>query len=60
MGEENKELIGYCGLYSGDCFGHTGTIADLARGLGVTRFPQSSPWKWTSEELEKAEEKSGC
>ena len=26
-------LITYCGLYCGDCFGHKGTIADLARDL---------------------------
>ena len=30
---ENKDLIAYCGLYCGDCFGYQGTIADLARDL---------------------------
>ena len=30
---EGKELIAYCGLYCGDCFGHQGKIADLARDL---------------------------
>ena len=30
---EDKDLIAYCGLYCGDCFGHKGTIADLARDL---------------------------
>ena len=33
MVEENEHLITYCGLYCGDCFGHKGTIADLARDL---------------------------
>ncbi len=28
-----EELIGYCGLYCGDCFGYTETVADLARDL---------------------------
>jgi len=26
-------LIAYCGLYCGECFGHEGKIADLARDL---------------------------
>ena len=30
-GDEDK--IAYCGLYCGDCFGHKGTVADLARDL---------------------------
>ena len=30
---EDKDLIAYCGLYCGDCFGHQGKIADLARDL---------------------------
>ncbi len=30
---EGKDLIAYCGLYCGDCFGHRGTVADLARDL---------------------------
>jgi hypothetical protein len=30
---ENKDLIGYCGLYCGDCFSYKGEIADLARDL---------------------------
>jgi hypothetical protein len=30
---EQKELIAYCGLYCGDCFGYQGKIADLARDL---------------------------
>lgn len=30
---ENKDLIAYCGLYCGDCFGYQGKIADLARDL---------------------------
>ena len=30
---EEKELIAYCGLYCGDCFGYQGKIADLARDL---------------------------
>jgi hypothetical protein len=28
-----KDLIGYCGLYCGDCPGYNGEIADLARNL---------------------------
>ena len=28
-----KDLIAYCGLYCGDCFGYQGKIADLARDL---------------------------
>ena len=31
--EEEKDLIAYCGLYCGDCFGYKGKIADLARDL---------------------------
>lgn len=30
---ENKDLIGYCGLYCGDCFSYKGEIADLAKDL---------------------------
>ena len=30
---EERELIAYCGLYCGDCFGHKGIVADLARDL---------------------------
>jgi len=30
---EKEKLIGYCGLYCGDCSGYKGTIADLARAL---------------------------
>ena len=30
---EEKDLVAYCGLYCGDCFGHKGKIADLARDL---------------------------
>jgi len=28
-----KNLIGYCGLYCGDCYGYKGKIPDLARDL---------------------------
>jgi len=30
---EEKDLVTYCGLYCGDCFGYQGKIADLARDL---------------------------
>jgi len=30
---EKEKLIGYCGLYCGDCSGYKGTIANLARDL---------------------------
>jgi len=30
---EDKDLIAYCGLYCGDCFGYRQNIADLARDL---------------------------
>ena len=30
---EEKELIAYCGLYCGDCFGYRQKIADLAKDL---------------------------
>lgn len=30
---EDKEIIAYCGLYCGDCFGYKQKIADLARDL---------------------------
>ena len=30
---ESKDLIAYCGIYCGDCFGYQGKIADLARDL---------------------------
>lgn len=33
MNKKKKELIAYCGLYCGDCFGYKGKIADLARDL---------------------------
>lgn len=29
----DENLIGYCGLYCGDCVGYTGVIADLAKDL---------------------------
>jgi len=28
-----EDLIAYCGLYCGDCFGYQGKVADLARDL---------------------------
>ena len=28
-----KDLVAYCGLHCGDCFGYQGKIADLARDL---------------------------
>ena len=30
---EDKDLLAYCGLYCGDCYGYKGKIADLARDL---------------------------
>lgn len=33
MTKQDKDLIAYCGLYCGDCFGHKGKVADLARDL---------------------------
>ena len=30
---EERDLVAYCGLYCGDCFGYKGKIADLARDL---------------------------
>jgi len=30
---KKKDLIGYCGLYCGDCVGQTQTVANLARDL---------------------------
>ena len=30
---KKTDLIGYCGLYCGDCVGQTQTVADLARDL---------------------------
>ena len=30
---EKRDLIAYCGLYCGDCFGYKGTVADMARDL---------------------------
>jgi len=30
---KDKNLIAYCGLYCGDCFGYKGKVADLARDL---------------------------
>lgn len=29
----DEDLIAYCGLYCGDCFGYKGKVADLARDL---------------------------
>ena len=31
--KRDKNLIGYCCLYCGDCFGYKGKVADLARDL---------------------------
>ena len=31
--DDNKDLIAYCGLYCGECFGYEERIADLARDL---------------------------
>ncbi|MEA1985675.1 MAG: DUF3795 domain-containing protein [Euryarchaeota archaeon] len=33
MMTDDNDLVAYCGLYCGDCFGHKGTIADLSRDL---------------------------
>jgi len=33
MSEGRENLIGYCGLYCGDCFNYKGEIADLSRDL---------------------------
>jgi hypothetical protein len=33
MAKEDEQLIAYCGLYCGDCFGYKGKVADLARDL---------------------------
>lgn len=30
---EQRNLIAYCGLYCGECFGYKGIVADLARDL---------------------------
>jgi hypothetical protein len=30
---KKADLIGYCGLYCGDCSGYTQTVADLSRDL---------------------------
>jgi len=30
---KDKNLVAYCGLYCGDCFGYKGKVADLARDL---------------------------
>lgn len=36
MTEREKELLGFCGLYCGDCFSFQGKIADQARDLRKT------------------------
>ena len=33
MVDNDKELIAYCGLYCGDCFGYQGKIAELSKDL---------------------------
>ena len=33
MSEQDRNLIAYCGLYCGECFGYKGIVADLARDL---------------------------
>jgi len=44
---KKQNLIGYCGLYCGDCVGYTQTVADLARDLRKElrqhRFAQMAP-----------------
>ena len=41
-----KDLVAYCGLHCGDCFGYQGKIADLARDLRKelrrTKFDQTA------------------
>ncbi len=42
----DEDLLAYCGLYCGDCAGHTGAIADAAQALVVEieryRFDRSA------------------
>lgn len=30
---EDENLVSYCGLYCGDCYNYTGSIADMTRDL---------------------------
>ena len=48
----NENIVAYCGLYCGDCFGYKGIVADLARDLRkelrqskFDRFAESVPFK---------------
>ena len=45
----NKNLIGFCGLYCGDCFGYQGRIADLA--VELRRELRQSKFEKTAEAL---------
>ena len=46
---EERQLIAYCGLYCGDCFGYKGIIADLARDL--RKELRQSKFKHTAEAM---------
>ena len=53
---EEKDLIAYCGLYCGDCFGYRGKVADLARDLRKelrqTKFEKTADFLSTQSFLE--------
>jgi len=62
---KNKiHMIAYCGLYCGDCFGHAGTIADLARDLRKelrrARFDMTAEFLSTIEYFEKFKDYQKC
>ena len=48
----NENIVAYCGLYCGDCFGYRGIIADMARDLRkelrqskFDKFAEAMPFK---------------
>ena len=52
--------MAYCALYCGDCYGHTGRVADLARDLRKelrqTRYDLFAKWmaRWLNSTVKEA------
>ena len=61
---EQKDLIAYCGLYCGDCFGYQGKIADLARDLRKelrqTKFEKTAEFMSTYSFFETFKDYKQC
>ena len=49
---KQKDLVAYCGLFCGDCFGYKGKIADLSRDL--RKELRAAKFDKTAEALSKS------